>query len=500
MKYTRITVLALAAFCVATACVQGQDLPKSGPGRAKEKGAGRQGQQGGGASPQSFSFHTEVPTHDADIVLCRPTATGVTASVLVYAGASGQIHFGLTPEKLDQQSPVQALTAGEPASIVLDGLMPDQQYFYQFEARSESGQLLASPPVSSFHTQRAPGSAFTFAIQADSHLDGATNPAVYLETLNNEREAKADFLIDLGDTFMTDKHPDRESAHRQYLAQRYYFGQVAHATPLFLVLGNHDGESGRLAAGPDSLGVWSNGMRKKYFPNPVPDSFYTGNSAAHAEAGLLENYYAWTWGDALFVVLDPFWYTGTSNRGPTAFWDRSLGDAQYRWLVQTLSQSKAAHKFVFIHHLVGGADKNARGGAEASHFFEWGGHELDGSEAFDARRPGWSEPIHDLMLSLGVSAVFHGHDHFFMKQERDGVVYQLLPQPGHKGQGSSRSAAEYGYIAGDIETGSGYLRVSVRPESATVAFMRTPLSAGGSGASPNAEVAYEYTIPARGAK
>ncbi len=263
MKYTRITALALAALSVAAVCAQGQDLPKAGTGRAKEKGAGRQGQQSGGASPQSFSFHTEVPTHDVDLVLCRPAATRVEVSVLVYAGASGRIRFGLTPEKLDRETPIQPLAAGEPVSILLEGLGPDQQYYYHLEAHSADGRLLASPPVSSFHTQRAPGSAFTFAIQADSHLDGATNPAVYLETLNNELEAKADFLIDLGDTFMTDKHPDRESAGRQYLAQRYYFGQVAHSTPLFLVLGNHDGESGRLAAGPDSMAVWSNGMRKK---------------------------------------------------------------------------------------------------------------------------------------------------------------------------------------------------------------------------------------------
>ncbi len=49
--------------------------------------------------------------------------------------------------------------------------------------------------------------------------------------------------------------------------------------------------------------------------NPVPDgSFYTGDTSTNAySAGdqLKEDYYAWTWGDALFVVINPYWYTVT---------------------------------------------------------------------------------------------------------------------------------------------------------------------------------------------
>jgi hypothetical protein len=56
----------------------------------------------------------------------------------------------------------------------------------------------------------------------------------------------ADFLIDLGDTWMTDKYKDDfKSALKQYVAQRYYFGSLCHSVPLFLTLGNHDGEAGQ---------------------------------------------------------------------------------------------------------------------------------------------------------------------------------------------------------------------------------------------------------------
>lgn len=44
-------------------------------------------------------------------------------------------------------------------------------------------------------------------------------------------------------------------------------------------------------------------------------------------------------------------------------------------------------------------------------------------------RPGCDMPIHDLLLKCGVNVMFHGHDHFYAKQEKDGIIYQLVLQP-----------------------------------------------------------------------
>ena len=65
---------------------------------------------------------------------------------------------------------------------------------------------------------------------------------MYQRTLANALADAPDFHVDLGDTFMTEKHDNRENAARQYLAQRFYFGGLCHSAPLFLVLGNHDVE------------------------------------------------------------------------------------------------------------------------------------------------------------------------------------------------------------------------------------------------------------------
>ncbi len=299
----------------------------------------------------------DVPAHPLDVILGRPARDAVTASVLAYRDAEGCIAYGTRPEALTERTPPRAFKKGEPAEVVLGALRPDTQYFYQLRAGETNGA------AGTFHTQRPRGAAFTFTITADPHLDEHTSPEVLRRTLANARADAPDFHIDLGDTFMTEKHASREAAYKQYLAQRYYFGSLCSSAPLFLVLGNHDGENPR---GRDeesnALAVWSCLTRKALFQNPEPGGFYTGNASRHPEAGLLQDYYAWEWGDALFVALDPHWYT-RGARGQRDNWARTLGAEQHQWLKRTLEGSQAKYKFVFIHHLVSGADEQARGGA-----------------------------------------------------------------------------------------------------------------------------------------
>ena len=82
---------------------------------------------------------------------------------------------------------------------------------------------------------------------------------------------------------------------------------------------------------------------------------------------------------------------------------------------------------------MGGATPECRGGAEAAPFYEWGGKNADGTDGFEQNRPGWPAPIHQLLVQHRVTAVFHGHDHLYVKQDLDGIVYQEVPQPGTPG-------------------------------------------------------------------
>ncbi len=433
---------------------------------------------------ESF-FYNETPLHLYSILLSRPENNSVVLNIMANENLEGFIEYGTAKEKMNNKTPRYSFEKGKPQFIQLTSLQPDTRYYYRFVFTQQEMNKAETSGVSCFHTQRAFGKPFTFTIQADSHLDENSSPAMYIQTLNNIARDSADFLIDLGDTWMTDKfRTDYKESLKQYIAQHYFFGIACHSLPLFLTIGNHDGETGKQNGKQgNSITAWATAVRKQYYCNPQSDAFFSGNINGD------ENYYAWEWGNALFIVLDPFRYT-TDSRNP---WLRTLGEAQYIWLKSTLQNSRAAVKFVFIHNLVGGQDIKgvARGGAEASFFFEWGGLNADSSKGFSINRPGWEKPIHDLLVQFKVNVVFHGHDHVFVKQEREGVVYQTLPQPGSMRYGNTNIAEEYGYKTGVMKSAPGYLRVSVTGSSATVEYIQTSIDAK----NKNKEVLYSYTVP-----
>jgi len=142
-----------------------------------------------------------------------------------------------------------------------------------------------------------------------------------------------------------------------------------------------------------------------------------------------------------------------------------------------------------VHQLLGGADRQGRGGAEAAVFGEWGGKNRDGSDGFASRRAGWAMPIHRLLVRCGVSVVFHGHDHLFAKQDLEGVVYQAVPQPGHPGTAPPRFAAEYGYRSGTILGGAGHLRVKIEGGKTRIDYVRC-VAGGSDGSGGHVEFSY----------
>ena len=433
------------------------------------------------------TFNVAVPPHPFDLILGRPEATSMTLSVLAYQDGEGFVAYGTQPGVCTMQTPVQRFTHGEPVTFTMRELPADAPCFYQFRSRSSAATPFESSPEYAFHTARPPGSAFTFTLTADAHLDGHTSSDVYRQTLANIASEQPDFHLDLGNLFMTDKHATRAEAAAQYLAERYYLSLIGRSAPVMLALGTHDGESAKDAAGSgDSLAAWSNRMRTRFFPNPLPDGFYSGNTAPRPSLGLPQNYYALEWGDALFVVLDPF-SNSLPTRGGRDGWAWSLGLTQYQWLDETLGRSHAKYKFVFIHNLLCG-DPAARGGVEVAGFNEWGGRNADGTNGFAQHRPGWGAPIHQLLVRHHVAAVFKAHDNFYARQELDGIIYLMVPQPSFAGTDRIRDLETYGYKQGTFLGNSGHVRVSVSSGKVTVDYVES---------SPGARIADSYIIAGR---
>ncbi len=446
-------------------------------------------------------------TFDGNIILGRPTDSSVTVNVLFTANQDAvYLEYGDKSGELLRQTAVrQSVRANAPYEEVIGQLEPNRRYYYRVRFRGVGQTAFGASAEHSFQTQRPPGSAFTFTLVADSHLFTPVHcdPQRYALALANARDDNPDFHIDLGDTFRTDTIT-RDPMDTTYqlvvermIAHRPFFGILTHSAPLFLVEGNHDSEY-LYYTKPESgenpnLPLWCTNSRLALFPNPRPDNFYTGDTAIQpgVDGGLRETYYAWEWGDALFVVLDPYWEM--PGRGGLN-WDPVHGDRQFAWFRDTLRNSRAKYKFVFEHHLHG----QSRGGIEVAPFYEWGGRGEDGSDLFGVKRPGWAKPIHQLLVDARVTAVFHGHDHLYARQELDGITYQEVPQPSARNTKNGPSLAQaYHYASGTIESSSGHVRVTVEPDRATVQYVRAWLPASETSARKNREIAHSYGLSPR---
>ncbi len=375
------------------------------------------------------------------------TAGSSSFSVAISATSAVQayIEYGYSKNSIAAKTSIYKISKGSTQSISIANLKPNSLVYYKVKYAVGASKNFSSLTQRSVKTASVQAlSSNTFAIQADPHMDENSSAAVYEGTLKQIVAASPAFLMDLGDIFMVDKLADKSEANirgRFELMKGFY--QKLGDVPLKICLGNHDGELGYSKFNTKNY-------RKEYFPEQ------TGELA----------YYSFTGPDQLHVVLDPFTYT---MKNPTANgWEWTLGKTQYDWLVETLKNSKEKHKFVYIHHLLVG-DPQSRGGVEIAMKNEWGGKNNDGTDGFDANRPGWGKPIHQLLLDYKVGFVFKGHDHLYVKQELDGVIYQTVPQPSHPGD--KINVNQYGYISGKGVGGSGFLKVSTTGNTAQVDFI-----------------------------
>jgi hypothetical protein len=465
-----------------------------------------------------------------NILLGRPTDESVTANIIPDQDAEFYIEYGTSSGEYTEQTATFGAAAEEPIEIEIDGLAANTEYSYRIVYRQTGTTEWNEGVEHSLDTQRARGSTFAFTIITDSHLgqyggQTADELALYEQTIRNVGADNPDFHMDLGDTFAMDPSPlgtgmTEAEAEAAYLVQRPYMGLIGDSVPIFQALGNHENEEGwnfdDVFTAPDqSLAIVGLKYRKIYYPNPIPDDFYSGNQDPLPEAiggdTFREDYYAWEWGDALFVVLDPFHYSKTWPSEGDSYggegqdgepggdrWDWTLGIEQYLWLKEVLETSDATYKFVFSHHVAGGATPYGRGGIEAAPYFEWGGRNADGTWGFDIERPaseGWDVPIHQLMVANGVDAYFHGHDHIYAYEELDGIVYLECSKPDDAGY--AWEPYGYGYTEGLYPNGylipnSGHIRVTVSPDEVEVEYVRSYLPGDGT----NGEVAHSFTIPA----
>ena len=449
-------------------------------------------------------------------LLARPTDTSITVNVIPNEDIELYYEYStISGGSYSSTATVSAL-ADESVNVVIDGLTPDTKYYYRMKYHVTGETTWVTREEHSFHTQRSSGETFTFVVTSDTHSSMGSSyfsTSRYSQTLSHILDDEPDLWIDIGDTPCLDFMDTFQEYYQGYVTYRNLITSVSADIPIFKALGNHEQEMGwNLDDKPnmaETQPVLASNARSVVFPQPQPDGFYSGNlddSLTFLDGNhLREDYYEWTWGDAQFIVLDPYFYTmtwpqedstypfggeeGTSTEDRGTRWDWSLGLEQHLWLKDVLENSTSVYKFVFLHNLTGGIIPYGRGGTEIAGYFEWGGMNWDNTWGWDTERPaaeGWIMPTHALLDQYHVTILFHGHDHFYAQQELDGIIYQEVPMPGaadgYEGFMNEQTSGSYTsqypdpddilyYEGAEKYSNSGHIRVTVSPTVATVEYV-----------------------------
>lgn len=188
-----------------------------------------------------------------------------------------------------------------------------------------------------------------------------------------------------------------------WLRMRKMLSAITPTIPVYIVLGNHDGESSYDAARQPARFY-----RQKYFRQPGQE---TGNA-------INQNYYSLPWGEdgmgrvgVQLIVLDNESYNPPWMPLIPEQW--TLGEGQKQWLNNVLGQDSDL-KFAFFHHVLGGWP---RGTNEAITDYAYGRGPLF---TFEDYLPYCANPeaveqvtLTQWLLQAGVKALFYGHDHVF---------------------------------------------------------------------------------------
>ena len=209
----------------------------------------KQGIQGGGGRNRRGSQDYVLPPELAayswlSLVLGRVTDKSVTVSAVARENIEGFFEYGIDLGDYSIQTELLNFPANKPIEAAFVNLQPSTQYFYRLQFRKPGETAITARPACRFHTQRAAGDTFTFAIQGDSHPERPqmSEPNLYARTLLNAAADKPDFYICMGDDFSV--APIREvtfdSVAERYTLQRPFLGLVGQSAPVFLLNGNHE--------------------------------------------------------------------------------------------------------------------------------------------------------------------------------------------------------------------------------------------------------------------
>ncbi len=423
------------------------------------------GEENESPSPEKSPFLLVSPC------LVKPTGSEITVNIV--AGKNPIdcfIKFRETGTAPWQKTDTFSMDKQIPINISLHPLKSDTVYEYQIQAKLKGADRFSYVTESSFRTQKTDKSAFSFAMISDSHItpDQPERIKILSDISKSILARKPDFLLMLGDNIATfDSHGGPMTDERYgpilYYMLRYGLGNLPASVPVFNVIGNWEGENGWH---DEKYRSWARNARMAWMPGPMPDTYPEGG-------GEFSDYYAFTWGDTLNIVLTVTGYTTIGHIHNTKVGrgdDWTLGKEQKEWLYKQLKKSKAKWKFIYIHHTVAG-----KAGDDLNTRYGRGGGQ--------AAKIGEQKLIHKWMKKFNVNALFYGHDHVFTDIPVDGIHYTCVGSAGAPWKFTTEETGYKNYIPD-----SGYTLVDIDADKVLVSFIRPD------SIKPEGEVLHQYEV------
>jgi hypothetical protein len=399
-------------------------------------------------------------------LLCRPKPWAMELNVIPHEDTDAYVEWGTDGVSFPNASAPVQIAGGSAHHFVMSGLSPDTRYYYRLQNRPQGGPAYEAGPTHSFLTLPLTGSESRLCVTTDIHVTNTTvlGLQTHLDQLRTSLDSMAAFQpqgyhvwLDLGDLVVMRAQRlvfDGVEAEQRYRQAREWIESIGHSLPFIQARGNHEEVNGwDYDDSPDNITIWSGKNLLKYFPPPMPDEYYSGNVNPFPDLGLPGNYFSMRLGNVSLRGLDPYLYSTTRPHnahnqlgGSKNGWDWELGDDQYLWLYDDLVQNPGMYNVVSMHHLTSCYDLAGywygRGGIEVVDYdisnrptFEWGGADSSGTVVIGTERPGYVHgAVHDMLVAAGNQAVLTGHDHFYARQQLDGMFYATLPKPNDTGE------------------------------------------------------------------
>jgi hypothetical protein len=466
---------------------------------------------GGGQEPASGA----LDLLECSEAIFRPSEQGATLHWVGSEPFLARVRWGLDGEDLEFSAELASDGATE---FELSRCTPSSRIFVELALRRSRTDPYLVRPLRTFRTRAAAGTEFRVGLIADTHVNAlALHPGARENLDSTVARCLADdldFVVFLGDEagvhFYGDstENMNAKTAVARWRLWRQTYTPLLEQVPGFMALGNHEGEAGYYAelktpSGPLFLQRWGTAARLRYLLNPTGETYSEGGESVDPGEPL-QNYFAWTWGDALFIVLDVQRYTtgqpllaqpdAPASEVRLAVEDWTLGAEQLAWLEKTLKESKARHKLLFAHHLVGGWDYDLEGlDREAPYKYGRGGARY--------ARAGQQALICDLMVRHGARFFFYGHDHIFAHQAAESVEFICCGRPSflqprwwrapgwREAYGRFKDKSARSFLAT-----VGYTRLTLSPERVVIEYIRTaPRPLRGENVSPTSDgVVYRW--------